>query len=783
MKKLILSVLMLGVMFMLAGSVSADPCHCGDGSINVDGEQCDDGNLIDGDGCSSECLTESCELIIDEPLEGEWYDPVDVLWHYWGGCDILDQELYYHEETCESFGSSIEELDNAWQREYEWDVSELDDGDYCVCVYGEQRDGLPGVEGCSGIFHLDTTPPESELYFGEPSEVIGDFYYINTNTPITIECEDSGSGVDTIYYNIYIDDGEGGWELIHELSEGDDDVEFYCHEESRHKIEYWCVDNVEKVEEPHNEEIFYVDTTAPIITKEIVGPQIGDCPPEEEDECWIADHETQIFVYAEDPLPHPVDDVQCEWGYWLDEQEWFGWYEYVEPIIFEEDTVHDLVVRCWDALGNGEDDQYWDYETFYVDSSAPTTLKWYDGPFYENEWEWINGVTTVNFEAWDNPSYGPHEEQICAVGVDKTEYRVSGALADRFCEDCENWMESLRPDMGDWMTYVDPFTMEESCHVIEYRSVDSLGNTEEIQWQCVFVDKTAPTTIKEVGKPSHNCDGFWEVIVGKCEEAWDWIITMNTEIELSCEDQGPHPSGTGEICYRWYLDGELGEDWNCVEDEEVVVQFYEESEHLLEFYCVDNVGKTSEIDSELFKVEGEEFTIELLKKWNLISIPFNLISNNIEEVFDQISEDIEVVWSYDADGWHVYSPEGPSDLETIEPGYGYWVKATEDTELVVGGSLLGPGPGVPPSRPLEQGWNLIGHYGLSEKEAYCSLFSLVDTTAGHPLWSALYGYDASSDEFESINSWDLTYPGKGYWVEMDAEDNYNPATICWGFYP
>ena len=343
--------------------------------------------------------------------------------------------------------------------------------------------------------------------------------------------------------------------------------------------------------------------------------------------------------------------------------------------------------------------------------------------------------------------------------------------------------------------YTEPFGMEESCHLIEYYSVDALGNTEDVEQEYVFVDKTAPTPMKVVGTPSHSCDSLWEQISGECQENWDWIITMDTEIELSCNDEGPHPSGTEELCWRLTYDGEIahGEDadkdgWVCsdVEDNEVVtVQFNEESEHQLEFYCVDHVGKTSVTDSEMFKVEGEEYPIDLYEKWNLISIPFNLISEDIEEVFSQIDEDVEAVWSYDEDGWHVYNPASPetSDLETVKPGYGYWVKASEDTTLVVGGSLLSAGPGIPPSRELQPGWNLIGHYGTEDKPAYCSLFSLVDTSIGFPRWSALFGYDADGnpDDFYEVENWEETEAGKGYWLEMDVEDNYGPATACWGF--
>jgi len=172
----------------------------------------------------------------------------------------------------------------------------------------------------------------------------------------------------------------------------------------------------------------------------------------------------------------------------------------------------------------------------------------------------------------------------------------------------------------------------------------------------------------------------------------------------------------------------------------------------------------------------------LKEKWNLISIPFNLLSNDVEEVFSQISDKVEIVWNYDEDGWHVYSPEGPSDLTEIKPGYGYWVKATEDTSLVVGGSLLSPAPGIPPSRPLQKGWNLIGRYGLTENQtASCALFSLVDTTIGHPRWSALYSYDAISDKFVPLSQSSLTNPGEGYWIELDVADDYSPATACWTF--
>jgi len=758
----------------------------------------DRGVMTHFDACViGEYAEPTCELIIDEPVDGEWYDPVTISWDYEGDCDIINQKLYYYERNCEADSNYITSLSSG-PRTYPWDVSGLEDGPYCVSVYSEQHGELDEVEGFSGIFYLDLTPPEVLKRVGPenvPCEEGGDCdYYVNTKTPIYFSCYD-----ETL--DEYQEEMEAEIEVRYSLNGGEFteweeyDEPFYFNEDSEHILEARCRfvkeydarDYIGKWSEI-DRETFIVDSQAPVIEKEVQGPQVGNCPPGEGENCWITQN-THIIATATDPTPHPVEGVECEYHYELDG----GVYVSAEvdcegdvcDITFPENTEHELSITCWDALGN----EYTDVETFYVDSDAPTTRKWYDGPQYYSQGyaHWINGVTTVNLEAVDNP------KEPCAVGVDKI--FVRNTLVDnRYCESEASGCSAAEGE-GDFVEYVDPFTMEESCHLIEFYSVDELGNEETINKECVYVDKTAPETHKDVGKPSHDCHGLWEQIAGKCQENWDWIITMDTKIELSCEDQDPHPSEVQELCWRIELDGEYAmeeytcegsleeysdETWCCVPSDEVTVEFTEESEHLLEFYCVDNVEKTSEIDSEMFKVEGEEFTIDLYKKWNLISIPFNLISNNIEEVFEQVSEKVEAVWAYKDGEWYVYSPEGPSTLETIDPGYGYWVKTNAAAELTVGGSLLSSGPGVPPSVDLQEGWNLIGRYGLAEDQsAYCALFSLVDTSVGFPRWSALYGYDNENKEFKNLGVNDPTNPGEGYWIEMDVKDTYSPSTICW----
>ena len=41
-----------------ASEPAADLCLCGDGADDP-GEECDDGNVMDGDGCSAECTVEA----------------------------------------------------------------------------------------------------------------------------------------------------------------------------------------------------------------------------------------------------------------------------------------------------------------------------------------------------------------------------------------------------------------------------------------------------------------------------------------------------------------------------------------------------------------------------------------------------------------------------------------------------------------------------------------------------------------------------------------------------
>ena len=141
----------------------------------------------------------------------------------------------------------------------------------------------------------------------------------------------------------------------------------------------------------------------------------------------------------------------------------------------------------------------------------------------------------------------------------------------------------------------------------------------------------------------------------------------------------------------------------------------------------------------------------------------------------------------------------------IKPGWGYWVLAKEDIKLLISGNLFNPIQ-TPPSRTLQEDWNLIGYYGTEWQTyqiesdncgyddymygnyVYCSLNSLIDTQHGFPRWSSLWGYDNCGKDLAYWHQLETCiydywtenkmFAGKGYWIEMDVEDGYAPASNC-----
>jgi len=611
-------------------------------------------------------------------------------------------------------------------------------------------------------------------------------------------------------------------------------------EDSKHDLEFYCIDELGNKGIP-DIEYFRVDSTPPVTTKTYLGPFYTDAKGNEfvdtvstvrleaidgGEICAVNNVKTYYRIVN---LPDEEDWKYCEDSC----NEWDpahpgDWLNYSSPFSLAE-SCNVIEFYSEDALGNKENVKW---QCVFSDHTAPLTTKWYEGPQYSNDKDavpthWINSATKVHLDAADQE---PHPS-----GVKATYYKdiyLQDQVDWHYCDkDCETWnpvapVDPLHPEVDGWTLYTTPFTKSpESCHIIEYYSVDNVDKVETIKHQCVFVDNTGPTVNKTVGDPKETWAGddtFYTNLTARCA-AGDidcWKVTLGTTLSLKCNDDvGPHPVDHNKMCFQIELDGddttnkycslyggtfnESGDGYCCMESGIENFQFAEESQHDLKVKCTDALGNAGPVDEEKFKVEGCPFDICLSKKWNLVSVPFVLFNNNPSEVFKNISDKIASVWTYDNGQWYMWDPLSGGTLTSIKPGWGYWILAKDDGCFEIAGSLFSPLE-VPPSRTLQEGWNLIGYYGntgpdmyetvidkecsIAGKPVYCALNSLIDTQEGFPRWSSLWNYfnnGGDSAGWKGLNAcisrkWspDTMEPGKGYWIEMDVQDGYSPATNC-----
>ncbi len=649
--------------------------------------------------------------------------------------------------------------------------------------------------------------------------------FVTTDTPFFLSCEDAYPHPverETLCYKVSLEDN-GYEDITGNYCEPNQDgwcctergaMEFNFQEDSYHNLEYYCTDGLGNANEI-DLEYFTVETVPPVITKTVEGPQIGTCPAiEEGDEC-IIDGVTEIHVDAVDPTPHPVDSVICDWSYALLDGNASGGETGITPpfvINFPEESRHQLEITCWDALGNTSSD----YSEFVVDKTPPVIKKGFGDPYFTEEGlEWITTQTPIYAEAYDPE---PHPSGLALI-----EYKVS-LVEEENCRDIElcQGIEGT----GNWTEYSEEgfYAGEESCHLIEIKATDNVDKFS-VHKQCVFVDETAPETVKTVGEPSDPWNGMDSAYYPEIGElCWNgqgnemecWKVTLLTPITMACNDLDPHPVDHETIYFKVELDaddttenycetyeGTMTDDgWCHINQKELQFYFTEETEHNLKYYCEDALGNIGTIDDEKFKVEGTTFEIELNKKWNLVSVPFVLINDDIEDVFSDVMDNVESVWTYDAftDSWYVYHPGQPelSNLDSITPGWGYWIRAYEADTLLLGGSLFSPAV-TPPSRDLKDGWNLIGYYGLEGQEGYngpegngkeagCALYSLGDSYLDKG-WTSLVSYwelyntdgDPNTSLWSEFDYYANLDPGAGYWIDSSGNNTYAYTTNC-GFF-
>ncbi|MEM3609582.1 MAG: Ig-like domain-containing protein, partial [Candidatus Anstonellales archaeon] len=340
--------------------------------------------------------------------------------------------------------------------------------------------------------------------------------------------------------------------------------------------------------EQEHVELDIVDTKPPLTVKTVGEPKIAG----QGFDWWIT-NQTPITLSCLDQEPHPVGHVTLFAKYKVDDGDWIdlqtpnGYIQFTFP----EDSVHTLEWYCVDELGNTEATHI---EIDKVDSTPPTTTKTYGQPLVEAQGgypKWINSSTPITLTAVDGGT-------VCAVGVDKIYWRNTVVSNEAACHNPSICDQQKGTD--NFQEYTGPFYKgEESCHLIEYYAVDKLGNAEPVKKQCVYVDNTPPVSNKTMGNPKHAC-----LQNETLEEIADcWYITQNTEINITCSDQQPHPVNQVKIYYKIDWKNESADNWQPGQWQEdsnfVTIKYSQDSYHRLTWYCVDALGNKEQEHVEL----------------------------------------------------------------------------------------------------------------------------------------------------------------------------------------
>jgi len=363
---------------------------------------------------------------------------------------------------------------------------------------------------------------------------------------------------------------------------------FTYKEDSYHELHCTATDALGNSVELYEADI--VDTQAPSTTETITGPKYTS------DDKTYLDAATRVSLSCTDGEPHPVGGTEIYYRYLLDGIVKQDWIQYEGEFGFPEESQHTLEYYCIDALGNQEQTHS---ELYYVDHTAPTTSHSYGTPYFPNEAsEWITSQTLITVSSVDIDT----TKKGCNSGVYDTKYRVT------LVDDSNCYETCLAEGTGEWNTYSSPFTVaEDSCHLIEYYSVDNVDKTETVKKECVFVDNKVPVSSKVVGSPQYSN--------GK-----ELFIKTSTPLEFTCTDSQPHPVGNQNLCFKvsqtglgdltsdycaHYIGTQKG-DYCClsVGSNSFTFNFLEESNHTINYYCEDKLGNKEAVKTEIDNVDN-----------------------------------------------------------------------------------------------------------------------------------------------------------------------------------
>jgi len=148
-----------------------------------------------------------------------------------------------------------------------------------------------------------------------------------------------------------------------------------------------------------------------------------------------------------------------------------------------------------------------------------------------------------------------------------------------------------------------------------------------------------------------------------------------------------------------------------------------------------------------FEMQTVANTVNILNRWNLVSVPLVRSNNNVLSVFPSALSN--TTFSFE--------PSGYQPATTLTPGRGYWTKFPEAQNQIITGSSM-PTASV----TVNTGWNLIGSVDHDIAAVPVGVQNVVSQT---------FGYNNGYFPTTTIK------PGKGYWVKVSASGSLNLGSV------
>ena len=158
--------------------------------------------------------------------------------------------------------------------------------------------------------------------------------------------------------------------------------------------------------------------------------------------------------------------------------------------------------------------------------------------------------------------------------------------------------------------------------------------------------------------------------------------------------------------------------------------------------------------------------------WNLISICLDTENSDILSVLSPIAGLYRSVWAYDAASgeWERYIPDGPTflnNLDTMEPGRGYWIDMMDEAILTVTGRQM-----INMAVQLHRGWNLVGYNSYSMIQSRDTALASI---AGK--YTSIWTYDSTTQSWlryisgssSFLNNLNELESSKGYWIYVEED--------------